>query len=412
MKREKAIRPPDVTARCLDVISWRLATAAEIRDFIKGQSLKRASGPARGSRSSALTVLRRLIPVDMYCYLKARFGDPNGVQNYFRRNTSDNLFHWEFMLKADKVEVSISGKCRAVQLRVSEEMTDENWRDLILAIKSDYKRVAKKKSLVFKTLENWVIFPNRYVAIADLCADLHAKLTESVGGYKAHSPKLYEPRKWKRLVLEMDKRAQVVFRSGLQLSILTPILAEAFINLLILTLCKPELRADQRELEDFFRSRIHVRLLELASKCDGFRRPIDRNSATYKRFLKIMNKRNDTIHGNHNPERKNQRVYFEGTRPLFAEPGDQTFRYFEAIEHQYRPETVIRDYEDVHEFLAELTSCLKPQYAKSFRRLEEDHFPGFDILRRKIGCLFPHNYINLYMQGERFEDDLAVTWTE
>ena len=195
---------------------------------------------------------------------------------------------------------------------------------------------------------------------------------------KAHSPKLYEPRKWKRLVLEMDKRAQVVFRSGLQLSILTPILAEAFINLLILTLCKPELRADQRELEDFFRSRIHVRLLELASKCDGFRRPIDRNSATYKRFLKIMNKRNDTIHGNHNPEReKIERVYFEGTRPLFAEPGDQTFRYFEAIERQYRPETVIRDYEDVHEFLAELTSCLKPQYAKSFRRLERRSFPGF-----------------------------------
>ena len=63
-------------------------------------------------------------------------------------------------------------------------------------------------------------------------------------------------------------------------------------------------------------------------------------------------------------------------------------------------------------FFAELTSCLKPQYAKSFRRLEEDHFPGFDILHRKIGCLFPHNYINLYMQGERFEDDLAVTWTE
>ena len=107
-----------------------------------------------------------------------------------RRNTSDNLFHWEFMLKADKVEVSISGKCRAVQLRVSEEMTDENWRDLILAIKSDYKRVAKKKSLVFKTLENWVIFPNRYVAIADLCADLHAKLTESVGGYEGPQPEI------------------------------------------------------------------------------------------------------------------------------------------------------------------------------------------------------------------------------
>ena len=91
-----------------------------------------------------------------------------------RRNTSDNLFHWEFMLKADKVEVSISGKCPAVQLRVSEEMTDENWRHLILAIKSDYKKTSlpRKRVSFSRHLENWVIYPNRYVAIADLCADL------------------------------------------------------------------------------------------------------------------------------------------------------------------------------------------------------------------------------------------------
>jgi len=396
----------------LDVISWRLATAAEVRDLIRSKGQERSNGRVRGPGISTLTVLRRLIPVDLYCYLKARFGDPNGIQDYFRRNTSDNLFHWEFMLKAGEVDVLISGKCRAIQLTIFEVMTDEDWRDLILAIKNDYKRVAEKKSLVFKSLEHWVIFPNRYIAIADLCADLHAKITECVGAYRTYGPKRYDPRKWKRSVLEMDKRAQVVFRSGLQLSILTPILAEAFINLLILTLCKPELRTDQKELENFFRSRIHVRLLELASKCEGFRCPIDRNSAAYKRFLKVMNKRNDTIHGNHSPEReKIEKVYFEGTRPLFAEPGDQIFRWFKAIERQYRPETIARDYEDVHEFLAELTSCLKPQYAQNFQRLEADHYPGFDVRRKKMGCLFPSNYINLYMQGERFDDDLSVTWT-
>jgi hypothetical protein len=358
-------------------------------------------------------VRRHLIPVDVFCYLRARFGEPNGFQNHLRRNTSDNLFHWEFMLKAFNEDLLISGKCREVQIIISAAMTDLDWRDLILAIKSDYKRVGKRKSLIFKSLEQWVVFPNRYIAIADLCADLHMQITENMGGYKTYTPESGSSGSLKKeLMHALDKRAQAVYQSCLQLSILTPVLAEAFINLLILMLCKPELRRDQEKLEIFFRSKIHVRLLELTSKCDGFLRPIDPQSMTLKNFLRVMNKRNDTIHGNHNPEREQiERVYFEGTRPLFAEPCDQVGRFFENLERQYRPDVIVKDYEDVHEFLAELTSQLEPQFAKSLQTLAEDPYPGFDINRKKIGVLFPRNYINAYMQGDRFDDELAVTWT-
>ncbi|MDE2177969.1 MAG: hypothetical protein KGJ50_06655, partial [Xanthomonadaceae bacterium] len=32
-----------------------------------------------------------LLPVDIYCYLHAKYGTPNGLQNFLRSDDSDNL---------------------------------------------------------------------------------------------------------------------------------------------------------------------------------------------------------------------------------------------------------------------------------------------------------------------------------
>lgn len=34
-------------------------------------------------------------PLDLYCYLYAKYGPPNGIQNFLRSDDSDNLIHWE-----------------------------------------------------------------------------------------------------------------------------------------------------------------------------------------------------------------------------------------------------------------------------------------------------------------------------
>ena len=48
-----------------------------------------------------LVVGDRLSPLDLYVYLKARFGPPNGVQMALRNQSSDNLVHWHYTLRAD-----------------------------------------------------------------------------------------------------------------------------------------------------------------------------------------------------------------------------------------------------------------------------------------------------------------------
>lgn len=43
-------------------------------------------------------VENQLSPADLYCYLHARFGPPNGFQNFLRKDDSDNLIHWDWTL--------------------------------------------------------------------------------------------------------------------------------------------------------------------------------------------------------------------------------------------------------------------------------------------------------------------------
>jgi hypothetical protein len=47
---------------------------------------------------------------------------------------------------------------------------------------------------------------------------------------------------------------------------------------------------------------------------------------------------------------------------------------------------------------------------KTFQRVAEDPYPGFDTRRKKMGGLFPSYYNEFYLQGVRFDDELSVTW--
>src|SRR5215471_18937581 len=124
---------------CLDIEAWRASTPAEVAEFM---DMDRRDRPRRHT----LVVRSRLRPVDVYAYLKARFGEPNGFANFLRQDNSDNLIHWDFNIKAADVDVYFCGASREVHIIVSETLTDQQWKALILTIRGDYARVAQSKS--------------------------------------------------------------------------------------------------------------------------------------------------------------------------------------------------------------------------------------------------------------------------
>ena len=141
---------------CLDVLSWRLSTPKEMLAFL-------GDGKDKGDKRKRhlLTVRTHLRPVDVYTYLKARFGEPNGIQTFLRKDDSDNLIHWDFFLWVGSEVVYLSGASREVMIMVTEALSDEQWKQLIEAIKRDFRRVAKEKSAVLRSFEKYVLFQNK-----------------------------------------------------------------------------------------------------------------------------------------------------------------------------------------------------------------------------------------------------------
>jgi len=371
---------------CLDFQSWRRATPREVLRFL------RSSEPKEGKKANEekaqrhiLNVRQHLRPVDVYAYLVARFGRPNGFQNLLRRDDSDNLVHWDFHLRVGETDLYMAGILRELQIVVSEPLSDQQWKSLIVGLKEDFTRVAKEKSAVTKKFEKFIVFQNKFSSIASLCADLHGRITdapqkETVPSFpkegeniEAHTEKLERQR----------KRAEELFGNCLKLKLLTPIMAESFINMVILTFCKDAIRNDRNSYDGFVRAKIPERLSLLPKHCDGFAKPVDRNSAEYKDFMRIMNERNFALHGNVDPIREAiETVYFEGKRPLFVTPGDSIQNMFEQLERLHRPYHVIADYEAAHAFLISIMECLTPRHRTFFQHVISDAQPGYEMKKK------------------------------
>jgi hypothetical protein len=303
---------------CLDIKKWRASTPAEVLAYFDPEGSEH-----RGSRQTL--VIRSLKPVDVYSYLKARFGEPNGFQNALRRDDSDNWIHWDFNIKADQEDIYFAGMSREIHISTSEQLTDEEWKALIVAIRYDFQRMASEKSRVFRSFEKFAVFQNKFVSLADLCADLHAAIldappdrrpppiTDGEGGIQ----------KYKDAMELRTHRAAQLYGNCLKLRLLTPIMAEAFINMVILTFCKSTIRDDPIAYMSFLRASVPNRIALLSDNCVGFDRPIDKSTQAYANFMRVVNKRNFILHGNVNPVREQiEVVYFDSRRPLFVSPGD------------------------------------------------------------------------------------------
>jgi hypothetical protein len=411
--------PPKSPLTSLDVPSWRRSTPQEVLAFIHRMPTERKpkKKPARGEGKHEILVVReQLAPVDIYCYLKARFGEPNGYQTRLARRDSDNWIHWDYLLKsADDRDIYLCGMSRETHFMIPDPMTPENWRDLIKAIKNDFARMGKEKGAVFKTLEKWVVFPNRFIEVADICADLHAEIEENIEEFTAYKTASHKKKQdeavTKKKLERFAYRATKVYRPCLELSLLTPVLAETFINMLILILCKQEVRRNERQFSAFIRANIDVKLFDLHLKCEGFARGIDAHSPAYKKFKQVMDKRNDIIHGNANPEAEQlETVYFEGKRPLYKVPGDNIGKFWEAKERQYQPAQVIQQYVDVYAFLLDIVGRLEKSQVVGFWAVMEDSNPGYEPNRRITGHLFPNRVVVGSVNDLQYDDQLPVEW--
>lgn len=120
---------------------------------------KRQAGPI-----TMWTMTNEVRPSDLYCYLGARFGPPNGMQNFLRNDSSDNLVHWEWYLKTSIGHVTIAGLNFRTDVWVMGAALPDSEKDhFIEQMKADFANHAKEMGHLRKEhLEPWIEFVNPY----------------------------------------------------------------------------------------------------------------------------------------------------------------------------------------------------------------------------------------------------------
>lgn len=353
------------------------------------------------SKGVAVWVWRsEVAPVDLYCYLGARFGPPNGPQNFFRNDDSDNLIHWEWVLDFPGGMVHILGMTFRTELWLvgDLQLNEADSAALATAIKADFAVHGPRMSTIRKSLERWIEFANPYHrlrrAVEKLLADLKGL---GLQPETEELPDITDPAN-----AQIPQREELLARysKGLGLCFgvrsMLPVMAEAYVNFLLFALMRPELKADDRLRENVLRQPIDVRIKSLHINCSGFAKAIDYASVECKAYHRLVNERNDLLHGNVVLEKlRFSEVFFNGKVPVFKEYRSMWERSVGVDIKAVGLRELFDEVATVNAVIAYLGTCMVPEIKAQIDLMAEKRDLGWNQDTGRIGIFFPDHLVDM-----------------
>jgi len=355
------------------------------------------------------TLTNELKPADLYCYLYARFGRPNGIQNFLRGDHSGNLIHWEWSLRSEGRVMLIQGLNFRTELWISgDELLNDEKDFLVAALKGDFSAYGPGMAKVRQALEHWVEFINPYQRIRRSIESLMGELdTLDIGEHTKSQKDMHEYESpdawvedWKRRSENYSQATGICF--GIRSML--PVMAEAFTNFLLYLLMKPSLKKDDRLRENLFRQPIDVRIKSLSHNCRGFQADIDYSNDVCRKYHSLVNERNDLLHGNVSVEKlKFNELYFNGKVPVFHRYSTMWDRAF-GVWHRSVGLEVLREEREIVENLIEyLLSCIDDNMQDEVRIFCEQLELGVCSDDGRLGVLFSSELVDM-MPGPRVKE--------
>ncbi|ORE84964.1 hypothetical protein ATO7_16449 [Oceanococcus atlanticus] len=342
-------------------------------------------------------------PIDFYCYLYARFGPPNGIQNLLRADHSDNLIHWEWSLRAEDRLYLIQGHNFRTEIWVSgAALESESLEVLIADIKQSFPQYGKSMGEIRKKLEHWIEFINPYQRIRAAVDCLDKELASLEVPSQEDQPKSVtdfdSTEEWSKV---WNRHAQTISRAtGLCFGIrsMLPVMAEAFVNLLMYMQMKPELKADDRLRENLFRQPIDVRVRGLSHNCVGFESAVDYSHEACRRYHSLVNERNDLLHGNVVVDKlKFNELYFNGRVPVFKTYSTMWERAFGVAQSSVGLDLLENERDVVDGFVDYVISCLKEKTQMDVRAFLQQRELGLSLDDGHLGVLFSGQLVDMVM---------------
>lgn len=363
------------------------------------------NGP-KGGGKAVWAWKTEISPADLYCYLGARFGRPNGPQNFFRADDSDNLIHWDWVLDYPGGDIHVMGMNFRTELWFGGDIDVSDADRIALAqmIKADFKNHGPKMTEVRRSLEKWTEFVNPYQrlsrAVEKMLLDIKAldlqpetqKIPDitSAGEIKTNN--------WSEVLDRYSKGLGLCFGVRSML----PVMAEAYVNFLLFVLMRPELKNDERLRENALRQPIDVRVKSLHMTCIGFAKPIDYASPECKAYHSLVNERNDLLHGNVVLEKlRFNEVYFHGKVPVFNEYRSMWERSVGVEIQAVGLHRLADEVETVKSFIQYLTTCMQPGVKQQIDRMAETRDLGWNQQTGRIGILFPGHLVDMHIEMKK-----------
>jgi hypothetical protein len=350
-------------------------------------------------------------PVAFYTYLKARFGAPNGFQMLFKDSSSDNYVHWHWSLRCCDHILELMGFNFHADMYAFgiPKPTEAELAALVTAIKADFANHGPAMSAVKKSLEKWTLFINPYHRLRRVVDEFSSKL-RALDLKSVPLPGLPTTPEQLEIMNRQFNSSQRAYTEalglGLTLRMVSPVLAESFINLLIFLLAKPEIKQDQRLYQSVIRAEIDIRVRSLHLNCNGFSKALDTNAKAFKDFQTLMNQRNDFLHGNVDPQRlKYEVTHFDHMIPLPDRYQDFSKLYLTNSLIHVEPDAVLQDIDAVNTFLEFVLSHLAPLNKQQVQVFMNTPNPGYREDTKVAGVLFPPNMVHGVLPGHTSAED-------
>ncbi len=364
------------------------------------QIMEQIRAEDRPEGSQCWSIKNEIKPVDLYCYLNVRFGPPNGIQNFLRGNHSDNLVHWNWTFRYGPGLIDIQGTNYRtdVWLIGPFELSSADCEDFVGRVKADFAAFGAEMKKCRKSLEHWIEFVNPYQRIRRSVSQLSEELRSLELDQLSELSNVLDEEDRETSLRSWDEAAKKINRGfGLCFGIrsMLPIMAEAFINLILYVLMRPEIKADSRLKDNAFKQPIDIRVKSLFLNCRGFKHPIDYSNPTCGRYHSVVNERNDLLHGNVNIGKlRFNEVYFHGTVPVFKEYRSMWQRSLGVEGQAVGIDKVNEELAIIDDFITYVLSCLddkvRPNIEYMLNRLEL----GLNTREDRLGVLFSERLVD------------------
>jgi len=252
-----------------------------------------------------------------------------------------------------------------------------------------------------KQLEHWAEFVNPYQRLRQAVSGLRKELSslgidtanDPVPGYPDQPDARVFERAWK----EKTEKYSRAFGLCFGVRSMLPVMAEAFVNLLLYLLMKPELKNDERLRENAIRQPIDIRIRSLSHNCAGFGKAVDYGADACKRYHTLVNERNDLLHGNVAIDKlRFNDLYFNGTVPVFIQYSTMWDRSIGVAHRSVGMGAVNEELAVVDALIQYLLSCLEEKVKTFVERIAEKRDLGINLKDGRLGLLFPDHLVDVF----------------